>query len=158
MLHHFTLTFSLPEASGLDPQTVANEIPGSDFTVDRLGTNPSGEFTIHFSREGASVTDVLEYAKAQVQRAFPEAQLVGMELSEEPPVQGMVDDITKLVIHACKVLGSVEAGQAWLATPNTELDGLTPKALMVDAEGRMRVSRLLTRKMGARKEAAAGGA
>ena len=153
MLHHFTLTFSLPEASGMDAQSVANEIPGADFTVERLGFNPSGEFTIHFSREGASVTDVLEYAKAQVQQAFPNAQLVGMELSEEPPAQGMVDDITKLVLHACKVLGGVDAAQSWLATPNTELDGLTPKALMVDAEGRMRVSRLLTRKMGVAKPA-----
>jgi len=152
MLHHFTLTFSLPEASGLDAQSVANEIPGADFTVDRLGVNPTGEFTIHFSREGASVTDVLEYAKAQVQQAFPQAQLVGMDLSEEPPAQGMVDDIAKLVLHACKVLGSVDAAQSWLATPNADLDSLTPKALMVDAEGRMRVSRLLTKKMGIAKQ------
>ncbi|GGX40573.1 MbcA/ParS/Xre antitoxin family protein [Saccharospirillum salsuginis] len=158
MLHHFTLTFSLPEASGMDAHSVANEIPGADFTVERLGFNPAGEFTIHFSREGASVMDVLEYAKAQVQQAFPKAQLVSMELAEEPPAQGMVDDISKLVLHACKVLGSVDAAQAWLSTPNAELDSLTPKALMVDAEGRMRVSRLLTKKMGISKQAGEGGA
>lgn len=145
MLHHFTLTFRLPESTAVSAQSVANEIPGSDFTVEGLGSDPSWEFSVHFSREGANATEVLEYAKSQVQRAFPDAQLVGMDLSEEPPMQGIVDDITKLVIHACKKVGSVEAAQSWLATPNTELGGLTPKALMVDAEGRMRVSRLLSR-------------
>ncbi len=153
MLHHFTLTFSLPEATKLDAQSVANEIPGAEVTVEQLGFNPAGEFTLHFSREGANVTDVLEYAKAQVQQAFPKSQLVAMELSEDPPAQGMVDDITKLVIHACNALGSVDAAQAWLATPHSELNGLTPKALMVHAEGRMQISRMLTRKMGVSKEA-----
>jgi uncharacterized protein (DUF2384 family) len=69
-----------------------------------------------------------------------------MDVSDEPPIQGVVDDITKLVLHACKRFGRVDDAQAWLATPHPELDGLTPKALMVDAEGRLRVSRLLTAK------------
>lgn len=146
MLHHFTLTFRLPETAAMDAQTVASEIPGADFTVEGQGFNPVDEFSVHFSREGANVTEVLEYAKHQVQQALPKARLVAMDLSEEPPMQGIVDDITKLVIHACNTLGSVDAAQAWLATPNSALGGLTPKAVMVDAEGRMRVSRLLTRK------------
>lgn len=145
MLHHFTLTFALPDAKAISPESVAQEIPGSDFTVERSAANPTGEFSVHFSREGSNVTEVLEYAKSQVQRAIPGARLVAMDLSEEPPMQGVVDDISKLVVQACKALGGVEAGEAWLATPSPELGGLTPKAMMVDAEGRMRVSRLLTR-------------
>lgn len=152
MLHHFTLTFALPDAKKITPQSVANEIPGSDFTVEGSAYNSAGEFSVHFSREGSNVTEVLEYAKSQVQRAIPEARLVAMDLSEEPPMQGVVDDICKLVIQACKALGNVETGESWLATPNAELGGLTPKAVMVDAEGRMKVSRLLTRKMKASDE------
>ncbi|WP_394169002.1 antitoxin Xre/MbcA/ParS toxin-binding domain-containing protein [Saccharospirillum alexandrii] len=154
MLHHFTLTFQLPDSAAVDAAAVAGQMPGSDFTIEGLGSNPSGEFSIHFSREGASVTHVLEYAKSQVQQAIPDAQLVGMDLSEEPPAQSMVDDISKLVLHACNALGSVDGAQAWLATPNPDLEGLTPKALMINAEGRTQVSRVLT-KLLARKQGAA---
>lgn len=145
-MHHFTLTFSTGEDHGLTALAIATRIPGSDFTVEDQGLQSNGEFAIHFSREAECMTDALDSAREQVQQALPEAQLVAMDVSEEPPVQGMVDDIAKLVLHACKRFGSVDDAQAWLATPNPELDGLTPKALMVDAEGRLRVSRLLTPK------------
>lgn len=154
MLHHFTLTFQLPDSAAVDAAAVAGQMSGSDFTIDGLGSNPTGEFSIHFSREGANVTHVLEYAKAQVQQVMPDAQLIGMDLSEEPPAQSMVDDISKLVLHACKVLGSVDEAQAWLATPNAALEGLTPKALMINAEGRTQVSRVLTLLMVRKQEAA----
>ncbi|HET8904984.1 MAG TPA: MbcA/ParS/Xre antitoxin family protein [Saccharospirillum sp.] len=154
MLHHFTLTFQLPDSAAVDAAAVAGQMPGSDFTIEGLGSNPSGEFSIHFSREGASVTQVLEYAKSQVQQAIPDAQLIAMDLSEEPPAQSMVDDISKLVLHACNALGSVDAAQAWLSTPNPALKGLTPKALMINADGRTQVSRVLT-KLLARKQGAA---
>lgn len=143
MLHHFTLTFSAGVDQGLSALAIASRIPGSDFTVEDQGVEVSGEFAVHFSREAESMTDALDSAREQVLEAFPEAQVVAMDVSEEPPVQGMVDDIAKLVLHACKRFGSVDDAQAWLSTPNPELDGLTPKALMVDAEGRLRVSRLL---------------
>lgn len=143
MLHHFSLTFRLPGGSGPQLHELAERLPGSDFTLEPAGPHASGEFTAHFSREGESVTAVLEEAREQVQGVLGDAQLVGMDLTEEPPPQAMVDDITKLVFRACNRLGGVEAARAWLATPKTELDGLTPKALMVDAEGRLRVSRLL---------------
>lgn len=143
MLHHFTLTFSTGVDQGLNALAIASRIPGSDFTVEDHGPQMTGEFAVHFSREAESMTDALDSARVQVLEAFPEAQLVAMDVSEEPPVQGMVDDITKLVLHACKRFGSVDDAQAWLATPNPDLDGLTPKALMADAEGRLRVSRLL---------------
>lgn len=147
MLHHFTLTFSAEGNHGLTPLAIASRIPGSDFTVEDQGAQINGEFAVHFSREAESMTDALDSAREQVQAAFPEAQVVAMDVSEEPPAQGMVDDIAKLVLHACKRFGSVDDAQAWLSTPNPELDGLTPKALMVDAEGRLRVSRLLIPKM-----------
>ena len=57
---------------------------------------------------------------------------------------GAVDDITKLVIRACQVLGDPELAHAWLNKPQSGLSGQVPKVLMVDAQGRTLVSRLLT--------------
>jgi len=86
----------------------------------------------------------LNYAREQVLNAMPGAELVSVDMSEEPPMTGAVDDITKLVIRACQVLGEPELAHAWLNKPQSRLNGQVPKVLMVDAQGRTLVSRMLT--------------
>jgi len=143
MKHHFSLTFKVTERQAVDVKKVAQRIAGSDFhveTADLAGT----EFSVHFAREGDHAADLLNYAREQVLNAMPGAELVSVDMSEEPPMTGAVDDITKQVIRACQVLGDPELAHAWLNKPQSGLSGQVPKVLMVDAQGRTLVSRLLT--------------
>lgn len=143
MKHHFSLTFRVQERQGLSVEDVASQMAGSDFHVEPMALDGT-EFSVHFSRDGDSTIDLLNYAKEQVISAVPSAELVSMDMSEEPPMQSAVDDITKLVILACRVFGDPELAHTWLSQPQAELSGNVPKLLMVDAEGRTMVSRVLT--------------
>jgi len=143
MKHHFSLTFRVTERQPVDVKKVAQGISGSDFhveTADLSGT----EFSVHFAREGDHAADLLNFAREQVLNAMPGAELVSVDMSEEPPMTGAVDDITKLVIRACQVFGEPDLAHAWLNKPQSRLNGHIPKVLMVDAQGRTLVSRLLT--------------
>ena len=142
MRHHFTLTFKMPERQPIDAQKVASQISGSDFHVESQAYN-GGEFSVHFMREGQHATDLLEYAKHQVMSAVPSAELISMDMSEEPPMLGVVDDITKLVVKACLEFGDADLAHAWLSKPQQSLDGQIPKILMIEAEGRRTVARAL---------------
>ena len=142
MKHHFTLTFKMPERQPVDAQEVASQISGSDFHVESQAYN-GGEFSVHFMREGQHASDLLEFAKQQVITAVPSAELVSMDMSEEPPMLGVVDDITKLVIKACLEFGDADLAHAWLSKPQKSLNGQIPKILMVEAEGRTTVARAL---------------
>lgn len=142
MRHHFTLTFKAPERSSVDVNAVASQIEGSDFHVERGAFN-GGEFSVHFVREGKHAVDLLEFAKAQVLSAVPGSSLVAMEMAEEPPMMGVVDDITKLVIKACQVFPDPELAHAWLSSPQDVLGGAIPKVMMTEAEGRLKVAKSL---------------
>lgn len=142
MRHHFTLTFRAPERGTVDVDAVASQISGSDFHVER-GAFDGGEFSVHFVREGKHAVDLLEFAKTQVLNAVPGSSLVAMEMAEEPPMMGVVDDITKLVIKACQVLPDPELAHAWLSSPQEALGGAIPKVMMTEAEGRLKVAKVL---------------
>lgn len=142
MRHHFSLTFKMPERQPVDAQEVASQISGSDFHVESQAYN-GGEFSVHFMREGQHAADLLEFAKQQVVSAVPNAELVSMDMSEEPPMLGVVDDITKLVVKACLEFGDADLAHAWLSKPQKSLNGQIPKILMVEAEGRTAVARAL---------------
>lgn len=144
MKHHFSLTFRVTERQTVDVKQVASQMSGSDFHVES-GALDGTEFSVHFAREGDHASDLLGYAREQVLSAVPGAELVSMDMSEEPPMMGVVDDITKLVIRACQVFGDPELAHTWLSQPQDELDGSVPKVLMINAEGRTIVSRVLTR-------------
>lgn len=66
-----------------------------------------------------------------------------MDMTDELPMMGIVDDIAKVVIQACAVFKEPELAHMWLSKPQSELHGQIPKAIMVDAEGRTAVSRAL---------------
>ncbi|MFQ3231475.1 MAG: hypothetical protein ACI9DO_002863 [Reinekea sp.] len=142
MRHHFTLTFRMAEHQPINVQEVASQISGSDFQVESQAYN-GGEFSVHFMREGQHAADLLEFAKQQVISAVPSAELVSMDMSEEPPMLGVVDDITKLVVKACLEFGDADLAHAWLSKPQESLGGQIPKILMVEAEGRTAVARAL---------------
>ena len=144
MKHHFTLTFKVTERLAVDVDEVASQMSGSDFHVEH-GPLVGTEFTVHFDREGEHAADLLSYAREQVLSAVPNAELVSMDMSEEPPMMGVVDDITKLVIRACQLFGDPELAHNWLSRPQETLHGNVPKVLMVSAEGRTKVSRILTK-------------
>ncbi|WP_196158342.1 MbcA/ParS/Xre antitoxin family protein [Reinekea sp. G2M2-21] len=143
MKHHFSLTFKVAERQAVDVDEVASQLSGSDFHVEP-GPLSGTEFSVHFEREGDHAADLLSYAREQVLNAVPNAELVSMDMSEEPPMNGAVDDITKLVIRACQVFEDPELAHAWLNRPQELLNGTVPKLLMASAEGRTRVSRVLT--------------
>ena len=142
MRHHFTLTFKMAERQPVDVNEVASQIEGSDFHVESQAYNGE-EFSVHFVREGQHATDLLEFAKQQVISAVPGAELVSMDMSEEPPMLGVVDDITKLVVKACSKFGDADLAHAWLSKPQEALNGQIPKILMIEAEGRTQVARAL---------------
>jgi hypothetical protein len=142
MRHHFTLTFRMAKHRPIDAREVASQMSGSDFHVESQAYNGE-EFSVHFMREGQHAADLLDFAKQQVMSAVPGAELVSMDMSEEPPMLGMVDDITKLVIKACQVFDDAELAHAWLSKPQQSLDGQIPKILMIEAEGRTEVARAL---------------
>lgn len=142
MKHHFTLTFTVPERQAVDVERVANQIPGSDFHIEPKVLSGT-EFSVHFSREGDHTMDLLDFARAQVLNAIPNAELVSMDMSDEPPLMSFVDDVTKLVVRACQIFGNPDLAHTWLSQPQVELKGQVPKVMMVDAEGRTAVSRLL---------------
>lgn len=144
MKHHFTLTFRVNARQGVDVREVASQMSGSDFQVESEPLN-GAEFSVHFEREGDNATDLLEYARDQVINAVPGAELVAMDMTEEPPIMGVVDDITKLVVRACQVFGDPELAHTWLSQPQDELNGSVPKVVMIDAEGRTTVARVLNR-------------
>ena len=144
MKHHFTLTFKVTERQTVDVKKVASQMSGSDFHVES-GPLVGTEFTVHFDREGEHAVDLLGYAREQVLAAVPNAELVSMDMSDEPPMKGVVDDITKLVIRACQLFSDPELAHNWLNRPQESLHGNVPKVLMVSAEGRTRVSRVLTK-------------
>jgi len=142
MKHHFSLTFKVPERLSVKVDEVASQISGSDFHIESNSVS-GAEFSVHFIREGDNATDLLDYAREQVLSAIPAAELVSMDMSEEPPMMGVVDDITKIVVKACKVFENPDLAQTWLSQPQTELSGQVPKVLMVEAEGRTTVSKIL---------------
>lgn len=144
MKHHFSLTFRVNARQGVDVREVASQMSGSDFHVESEPLN-GAEFSVHFEREGQNATDLLEYARDQVVNAVPGAELISMDMTEEPPIMGVVDDITKVVVQACQVFGDPELAHTWLSQPQDELGGRVPKVLMVDAEGRTTVSRAVNR-------------
>lgn len=144
MKHHFTLTFRVNARQGVDVGQVARQMSGSDFHIESAPMNGT-EFSVHFEREGSNAMELLEYARDQVTSAVPGAELIEMDMTEEPPMMGAVDDITKLVIHACRVFGDPELAHTWLSQPQEEIGGSVPKVLMIDAEGRTTISRVLTR-------------
>jgi hypothetical protein len=143
MKHHFSLTFKVTERQAVDVQKVATQISGSDFHIEPGSLNGT-EFSVHFAREGDHAADLLDYAREQVLSAVPGAELVSMDMTDELPMMGVVDDITKIVIHACKVFADNELAHTWLSQPQEQLHGNVPKVLMIDAEGRTMVSKLLT--------------
>jgi len=143
MKHHFSLTFKVAERQAVDVEHLASQISGSDFHVES-GPMNGAEFSVHFVREGDHAADLLGYAREQVINAIPGAELISMDMSEEPPMMGAVDDITKIVVRACQVFGEPELAHTWLSQPQEQLNGQVPKVLMVDAEGRTIVSRVLT--------------
>ncbi|MEJ2045052.1 MAG: MbcA/ParS/Xre antitoxin family protein [Reinekea sp.] len=144
MKHHFTLTFKVPERRAVDVEQVASQISGSDFQVEPMVLGGT-EFSVHFSREGDHTMDLLDFARQQVLNVIPDAELVCMDMTDEVPAMSMVDDITKLVVRACQLFGDSDLAHAWLSQPQADLDGQVPKVLMVAAEGRMAVSRILAR-------------
>lgn len=103
------------------------------------------EFSVHFEREGGHSTDLLTYAREQVLKVVPQAELVSMDMSEQPTKLSMVDDITKLVIRAVQLFGEPELAHTWLSQPQDEVAGAVPKVLMIDPEGRTQVGRALTK-------------
>ena len=143
MKHHFTLTFRMAERQAVDVKEVASQMSGSDFHVESEALNNT-LFSVHFTREGDHAVDLLELAKEQVLNAVPHAELVSMDMSEEPPMMGIVDDITKLVIQACHKFADVDLAHAWLSSPQSELNGQIPKILMTEPEGRTEVARVLS--------------
>ncbi len=144
MKHHFSLTFKVNEQRSVDVQQVASDITGSDFHVEPGSLNGT-EFSVHFVREGDHAADLLDVAREQVMKAVPSAELISMDMSDELPIMSMVDDITKIVIRACQLLGEAELAHTWLNQPQELLSGRVPKVLMADAEGRMQVSRVLAK-------------
>ena len=142
MKHHFTLTFRVPARQSVDVKQVANQIPGSDFHIEPKALSGT-EFSVHFSREGDHTMDLLDFAHSQVLNAIPAAELISMEMADEPPLMSFVDDVTKLVVRACQIFGNPDLAHTWLSQPQVELNGQVPKVLMVDAEGRTAVSRIL---------------
>lgn len=143
MKHHFSLTFKVNERHVVDVDKVAGQMTGSDFHFESSPFNGT-EFSVHFAREGANTTELLEYARHQVISVVPGAELVSMDMSEELPMMGAVDDITKIVIQACQVFKDPDLAHAWLSKPQETLHGQIPKVLMVDAAGRSSVSKVLT--------------
>jgi hypothetical protein len=143
MKHHFSLTFKVTERQAVDVEKVAHQLSGSDFHVESSPLN-GAEFSVHFAREGDHAADLLDYAREQVINAVPGAELTSMDMSEEPPMMGVVDDITKVVIRACQLFQDPELAHTWLSQPQEQLQGHVPKVLMVEAEGRTLVSKLLT--------------
>jgi hypothetical protein len=143
MKHHFSLTFQVTERQALDVQEVATQMSGSDFHIEP-GPLHGTEFSVHFAREGDHAADLLDYAREQVLSAVPGAELISMDMTDELPMMSMVDDITKIVIHACNVFQDIELAHTWLSQPQEQLHGNVPKVLMIDAEGRTMVSKLLT--------------
>ena len=131
MKHHFSLTFRVAERQSVDVTEVASQMTGSDFHVEQGALN-GAEFSVHFEREGDHATDLLSYAREQVMTAVPGAELVSMDMSEEPPMISAVDDITKLVIQACRVFDDADAAHTWLSQPQPEINGGVPKLLMVN--------------------------
>lgn len=142
MKHHFSLTFRVNETKEVDVSQVATEMNGSDFHVEADPLNGT-EFSVHFVREGDHAVDLLNIAKDQVLKAVPNAELLAMDMTDELPMMGVVDDITKVVIQACNVFNEPELAHMWLSKPQAELNGQIPKAIMVDAEGRTAVSKVL---------------
>ncbi len=144
MKHHFTLTFKVPERQAVDVEHVASQISGSDFQIEPLALSGS-EFSVHFSREGDHTIDLLDYARKQVLSVIPDAELVSMDMSDEPPMMSFVDDVTKLVIRACQLFEDPDLAHTWLNQPQDGLEGQVPKVIMVAAEGRTAVSRVLAK-------------
>lgn len=142
MKHHFSLKFRINGTTGIDIERVSTNLGGSDFQIEADELKGT-EFSVHFSRDGDHAADLLEYARDQVIKAVPSAQLIEMDMSEEPSMMSVVDDITKVVISACHVFGNAEVAHSWLNRPQASLDGAIPKALMVNFEGRLRVARAL---------------
>ena len=143
MKYHFSLTFRVNESKMVDVSQVASEMPGSDFHVESDSLDGT-EFSVHFSREGDHAVDLLNIAREQVLKAVPNAELLSMDMVDELPMMGVVDSITKVVVQACAVFKEPEMAHMWLSKPQPELNGQIPKALMVDAEGRTAVSKVLS--------------
>lgn len=143
MKHHFSLSFRVSENYPVDVNRVATDMSGSDFYVEASPLSGT-EFSVHFVRDGEHAIDLLSYAREQVLRAVPGAEMLSMEMSDELPIMGVVDDITKVVIKACQVFGDPELAHTWLSQPQVKLSGQVPKVLMIEAEGRTEVSHLLT--------------
>lgn len=144
MKHHFSLTFRVSGRQGVNVDQVASQMIGSDFLVESESLNGT-EFSVHFEREGGHSTDLLTYAREQVLKVVPQAELVSMDMSQKPTKMSMVDDITKLVIRAVQLFGDAELAHTWLSQPQDEVDGSVPKVLMIDPEGRTQVGRALTK-------------
>lgn len=142
MKHNFSLTFRVGDRHELDVQQVANQMTGSDFQIERESLTGT-EFSVHFQREGGHSTELLEYAREQVLKVVPNAEVVSVDMSEAPTPMSMVDDITKIVIRAVQIFHEPELAHAWLNKPQAALNGAIPKALMVSPRGRTDVAKVL---------------
>lgn len=143
MKYHFSLSFQAAEHQLLDVGTLVSQLAGGDFDIAATRLNHR-HFSVQFSRDGDDLTEMLDLAKRQVKSVVPSAELVAMDMSDQPPSISAVDDITKLVIYACQIFGSPDLAHTWLNQPQKELAGQVPKLVMDNAEGRTEVSRVLT--------------
>ncbi|TXR53085.1 MbcA/ParS/Xre antitoxin family protein [Reinekea thalattae] len=142
MKHHFSLTFQLNRSQAVNVATLAGGMPGQDFQVEADPLD-NAKFCIHFQRDGDCSVELLNSAKEQVLNLVPDAELIAMDMTNELPMAGIVDDITKVVIQACQLFQEPELAHTWLNQPQPILNGDVPKVLMIEAEGRTQVSKVL---------------